>query len=231
MNKPLLFPTTVVENFYSEPDKIREYALSLEYLKGNGNWPGLRTKQLDLVNQNFFWFTARKFLSVYYDKLNSNDWQLLTFFQKIYPISADKNHFTNRGWIHKDYCALAGILYLTPNPDPDSGTSIFEINNESDMSNYTHNTQDYLESKKKLYRDSILDDDYQSKIENHRKQFTETLEIKNKYNRLVLFDGHCWHGVNTINCNNLPRLTQVFFVEKRTNIETPLERMRNVILS
>jgi len=224
VNEPLLFPTTIVENFYSDPNKIRQYALSLEYSKGNGNWPGLRTKQLDLIDKDFFWFTAEKFLSVYYDNLNSDDWQVLTFFQKIYPFSADKNHFTNRGWIHKDYCAFAGILYLTPNPDPDSGTSIFEIVDES------NNVQNYLESKKRFYRNNILDDDYESRIENHRKQFTETLEIKNKYNRLALIDGHCWHGVNTLNCNNLPRLTQTFFVEKKSNIKTPLERMRNVTL-
>jgi CRISPR/Cas system CMR-associated protein Cmr5 small subunit len=75
-----------------------------------------------------------------------------------------------------------------------------------------------------------LDDDYELKIENHRKQFTEILEIKNKYNRMASFDGSCWHGVNTVNCNNFLRLTQIFFVEKKSNIKSPLERIRNVVL-
>ena len=38
-------PTMVVDNFYEEPDQVRDYALSLEYFKGDrGSWPGVRTK-------------------------------------------------------------------------------------------------------------------------------------------------------------------------------------------
>ena len=44
-----------------------------------------------------------------------------------------------------------------------------------------------------------------------RSQFTETIKVENRYNRLFLFDGMTYHGVNTFDTDT-ERLTLVFFL-------------------
>ena len=48
-----LIPTSCVDDFYEDPDSIREYALSLDYKKEKGNYPGVRTKDLSYINKDF----------------------------------------------------------------------------------------------------------------------------------------------------------------------------------
>ena len=48
------FPITCLDNFYKDPDKIREFALSCEYKKPSGNYPGLRTEQIKFIDAEFF---------------------------------------------------------------------------------------------------------------------------------------------------------------------------------
>ena len=48
-----LIPTSCVDDFYEDPDSIREYALSLDYKKQKGNYPGVRTKDLSSINKDF----------------------------------------------------------------------------------------------------------------------------------------------------------------------------------
>ena len=58
------------------------------------------------------------------------------FFQKIKPFSKDKFDSTNKGWVHTDEDALfAGVVYLNPKPDPDSGTSIYKCSTSLPFSN------------------------------------------------------------------------------------------------
>ena len=54
----------------------------------------------------------------------------ILYFQEIHQFSDNKNDLRNKGWIHKDGDSesdyeLAGLIYLSPNIDPDSGTSLF----------------------------------------------------------------------------------------------------------
>ena len=48
------FPILCVDDFYTNPDEVREFALSLEYNGKEGNFPGMRTKELHLINEKFF---------------------------------------------------------------------------------------------------------------------------------------------------------------------------------
>ena len=38
------FPITCYDNFYENPDYIREFALSLDYSPESGTFPGVRSK-------------------------------------------------------------------------------------------------------------------------------------------------------------------------------------------
>ena len=61
--------------------------------------------------------------------------------------------------------------------------------------------------------------------------FEETVTIKNKFNRLMLFESNSWHGANDYsdkeNLQNGDRLTFTFFVEQFTAKKSPVYRMRN----
>ena len=75
-------------------------------------------------------------------------------FQEIPRFSENKNDIKNRGWIHQDYpCQflLAGLIYLTPNIDPDSGTSLYDL--KPKFNNKEHESS----SKFALFKDGNID--------------------------------------------------------------------------
>ena len=62
------FPTICIDNFYSDPDIIRDFALKQEFHKSlTGGWPGTRTYPIHQLDQDFFKYFTSKFLAVFYD--------------------------------------------------------------------------------------------------------------------------------------------------------------------
>ena len=51
MSKKINCPYLVIDNFYSDPNKIREFVLKQEF-KIRGNYPGQRTLSFDSENIN-----------------------------------------------------------------------------------------------------------------------------------------------------------------------------------
>jgi hypothetical protein len=213
------YPVMITDGFYSNPDKVREWALSLEYSDSDKTYPGRRTAPLSEIDRDFFHCSVTKFLSLYYDLTNIYEYEVYSAFQLIDPFSPDKSSPSNLGWIHQDSgdVSLAGILYL--NQTPSSGTNIYEPKEGIDPF-------DDQEQRHKLYGENIIDDDYISAIKRHRDSFNETITVSNKYNRLLSFGSELWHGVDNFH-NDEPRLTQVFFVKKfNYTVPTPIERIR-----
>ena len=110
---------SVFDNFYSDPDKVREYALGLEY-NVVGNYPGKRSSEQLGDNHNL---GVKKFFRDYFERdiLNwSNGYN--GSFQYVL-----ENEIT---WIHKDkneYNTHAALIFLHPNPpEGDYGTTLFE---------------------------------------------------------------------------------------------------------
>ena len=60
-----IIPVTVLDNFLPDPDKIREWALKLNYSTDpQGNWPGLRSDELSSINRPFYdWFCKEESLA------------------------------------------------------------------------------------------------------------------------------------------------------------------------
>ena len=129
------------------------------------------------------------------------------FFQKITPtFDKDKWEVTNRGWIHRDSKHLfGGVIYLNPNPDPDAGTSIYKSN-----TGLSRMTGEETDVKVNWFSGALTDKEYYTKVYNQfHQQFTETVTVKNVYNRLILFDCTTYHGVPTHGTQE--RLTLPFF--------------------
>lgn len=214
------FPAICVDNFYSDPDRIREWALSLDYRPApNGNWPGKRSEKLHLVDPKFFQDFCSKIFSLYFDMENTNiDWVVHTQFQLIEPYDQDPNSKKNTGWIHYDDDTIfGGLIYLNPDIDTNCGTSVFRQDRES-ISN-----ADFKEAKQTFYMSKRYVN-YENVLSEHNNNFTETIVFKNLYNRFISFDGETAHKANSF-FTEIPRLTQVFFVAKcDTNSTWPIAR-------
>lgn len=229
------FPATCIDNFYSDPDAIRNFALAQEYTSDpTGRWPGKRSKPLHILNRELFDTFCDRFFSVFFDLSETNlNWVLSSEFHIIENLDDDKNSIKNKGWIHYDdsNAVLAGIIYLNKNPDPDSGTSIFRCIDESVLQNY-HNNGPWVETKKKFYLQNI-DENYTKSLQDNNDAFVETARFQNVYNRLVAYDCDVPHRFNSCYSpdNNDPRLVQVIFVnDLRGNFKSPLERVRSIQL-
>tara|TARA_B100001094_G_C17947539_1_gene678806 strand:- start:87 stop:836 length:750 start_codon:yes stop_codon:yes gene_type:complete len=219
------FPITCYDNFYEDPDYIREFALSLDYRADSGFFPGVRSECLSTISQEFHYKSVNKILSMF-DDFDSPQvsWLAYSAFQKIWPFHKDKNHTLNKGWIHSDYGAvLAAVVYLDPEPDIDTGTSFFKpiesdnfLLNSCQDPNYT--PEEITDIRKNVFKsmDSCKIDSikhYKRIIEYNNSHFYKTMEVKNCYNRLITYDANIFHTASNFYSNDF-RLTQVFFIEK-----------------
>lgn len=218
------FPAICVDDFYSDPDRVREWALSLEYKPPPaGQWPGKRSEKLHIVDPIFFELFCKKVFSLYFDLEKTDvDWVVHTQFQLIEPFDQDPTSLKNTGWIHYDHSSFfGGIIYLTPDIDANCGTSIFVQDRES-LGSTAKST------KEKFYSRGDATE-YEKILHEHNSCFTETIEYKNVYNRMISFDGETAHKANSF-YSSVPRLTQVFFVDKcDTSSKWPIARHKEYL--
>ena len=196
--KNVLFPTTVIDGFLDNPDILREYALAQNFsIDPTGQWPGKRSASLFDLSKDLFIEYHNKIFSIFYKKNSNYDYQGESFFQLV-----DKSY--NKGWVHRDNATLTAILYLTPGAS--SGTSIYEKNNVI-FNEYTYmdkKTESYLSTNR-----NIID------IDSYNQNFTETINVRGLYNRLIIFDGNAHHGAHNFFGEDKidSRLTLVSFIE------------------
>ena len=124
-----LYPVAIIENFYLNPDAIREFALAqtytfcherenLEYV-----YPGSRTKDLFDLDINLHEKICKKLISVFHNTEHDiMRWALSTNFQSV-------TQAYKQGVIHTDHnTVFAGVLYLSPDAPLNSGISLFKHN-------------------------------------------------------------------------------------------------------
>ncbi len=217
----MTYPITIVDDFFEDPDAIVEMANALKYYPPDrGNWPGLRTKQLHVVEERFFNYFGEKVHLLFHDS-KPEYWNMQTHFQKIEPFSEDQYDPLNRGWVHQDIDThFGGIVYLNKDPSPDSGTSIYKT-----TSGYGFQYPDEITMKEKLYRGEEIDpDEYRKVWKKVHAQYIPTVRVENVYNRFVLFNNKTHHGVYTFGTQE--RLTLNFFGMHMSGKIPPLQRSR-----
>ena len=215
-NNPILFPSVCIDNFYKDPMAVRNLALSCTFDGPDnaiGNYPGVRSHMIYEIDPQFFDNFCKRILSTFLDLniCNHCQWNIESYFQLIHP---DSDLDLNKAWVHNDDQAiLGGVIYLDPEADPETGTSIGEIDfSKIDQKKFS----DDQEIRKKFYKGEItLPEDiseYKRRINHNNECYTITAEFKNKFNRVVCFDGNQAHKAS-LGTNTTPRLTQVFFVK------------------
>jgi len=176
-------PISIVDDFLDNPDDIRKWALSLPYSRGD-KYPGQRTDHLANVHLPFYNFINDKVNNLFYSsnffgrdvKVNSN-----LYFQRI-------DNFEGDGWVHQDWGVYTYIIYLTPDTDINCGTSFYKLKSP--------NFYSYLDSND--YKVDNLRNEHHAtgKISDHNKKlkkefrdsrFEKTLDVNDRYNRLVVF--------------------------------------------
>jgi len=211
------FPITIVDNFLDDPYETVELANSVNYeIDTEGRWPGKRSVHVGEFAPVFFNRVIKKFISLYYGSENKYSFYASMYFQKI-PSNL------NEGWVHADVQSYVnGIIYLNPKPSINAGTSII-MPNTVNWDNAIN-----IDVKKECYKNSK--DDEIAREENNC-QFHESIIIKNRFNRLLAFDGHINHKANfEKDTKNKERLTLVFFITQFVS-ENPLPLHRSRISS
>jgi len=222
---PENFFPVVVDDFFNDPEMIVDYGKSLQKEQRKGQ-PGKRSESLWKINNLLANAIMLKIMSCYYDLEYTNvSWEHSEIcFHEVPRFSENKNDVRNKGWIHQDdefgdMFQLAGLIYLTPDIDPDSGTSLYNV-----KSNIYHK----IYSKDVLYKNGSFDkEEYIKSQIKQEENFEEKLRVQNIFNRLVMYDTSEWHRANSYynGDGKDDRLTLGFFTG---NIKpTPLKRIKN----
>jgi hypothetical protein len=232
MDRNRLYPITVVDNFFKDPDKVREFALkqifktNKERTDGGENilYPGSRTDPLHIIDIDFYFEFTSKLSSIFHTGHEQRvNWEVYACFQLV-----PKNW--NDGWIHVDGLnPCAGVIYLTPNAPLNSGTSIYKTNSLFDAERY----EELQITKNSFYQKNIKSIRYDEERIECNSMFDETIKVNNLYNRCVMFNGNEYHGADTFfgSDSEDSRLTLVYFLSK---VETdrpeniPLYRMDKI---
>jgi hypothetical protein len=197
--------THVIDDFFNDIQPIIDLGNSLEY-HNNEAWPGLRTDNLLQINNTLAVEFAKFFAKNIADKVfyGLSKFEIDVRFHKNDLYNVDE---ANCGWIHNDDIDFAGLVYLNDEePNMSTGTSIFDKTLSKDFE-----AEDY-KSRKELNLKKNVTDQYLKDLKNNRSQFSETINVGNKFNRLVAYDATQWHRPNSYKVKTLPRYSLLFFI-------------------
>ena len=173
----------VVDDYYNNPDEVRQFALSQEF-SVFGNYPGKRTKSfLNESNKETIQNIIQPHGGNITDWFYSDD----TSYTGCYQITTSND----RSWIHSDNDnRWAAVCYLTPNAPISGGTGLYKYKETGERGRYDniYPGQDYTKWE-------LID------------------AVGNIYNRLVIYPGCLFHASLNYFGNSLEtgRLFQVFF--------------------
>ena len=185
----------IVDDFYNNVDEVRKFALSQPF-NVKGNYPGVRTGCLinDSTRENI-----QKIVEPHggkiVDWLESDEYtgsfQMATSRERTWVHSDN----VNNSYVHDSPNYWGGVLYLNPDAPLEGGTSFYR--SKVNKSIYNHNY------------DHLASDVYSQDMT----KWDIATEVKNIYNRLILFRGDQWHSSSTYfgHDDETGRLTQVFF--------------------
>lgn len=222
------FPVTIVDNFLDNPQYFRNYGLSLNFTTSpDYNWPGKRSKTLDQLDESLYRYINYKVLALLFDNFLNLGFKCLLQYQII-------ENNPHPGWIHEDFNIYTFIIYLTPETNVNCGTSLYK-KNPTNLGYIRQSEEAKLEQELRLkhHKTNILTQEEEltkAKIEN--KFFTKTLDIKDVYNRLIIFPGNIPHSANYLSSDsNSSRLTLIGFVYDISTQQSPIYRSNNFELS
>jgi hypothetical protein len=220
-----LYPVAIIENFYENPNEIREFALKQEYTfcheRENVDYvyPGSRTKDIFDLDPTLQAKILEKLISVFHNTEHDvMRWGISTNFQSV-------TEEYKEGVIHTDHNTIfAGVLYLSPNAPLESGTSLYRKASSFDEKKY----KDALALNDREFREGKV-----VMQTTHHDMFEEIVRVNNVYNTLILYEGRHYHSANDFFGSKVEdsRLTQVFFItsiDAKKQSVFPLSRVKSI---
>ncbi len=182
----------VVDNFYDDPDTVRDYAMSGDFVpRGEHGAVGHRT-----LEHKHFKGVKKEFESLLGSKMKEGtevggwDYQTNGVFQHCMA----EDPFV----IHADTQQWAAMIYLTPDAPPQCGTSLYrhketKVNSVREMEGWT------------IFKENFYDETPFEKVDT----------IGNVYNRLMIFDARLIHAASQYfgDAIDNDRLFQIFFFD------------------
>ena len=106
----------VIDNFYKNPLKVREFALEQEF-EVTGNYPGIRTK-------SFASSELKQLINRYIEPFSG---KITEFPMEPTSYNGSFQYTTKemKSWFHRDLTDFSVVVYLTPDAPINSGTSIY----------------------------------------------------------------------------------------------------------
>ena len=175
----------IVDNFYENPDAIRQHALGMEFKEDIRYYKGLRTTthfHPDGIKDAFEFIMGKK--------INDFDGGINGCFQITTANDPQVYHYDLQSW--------AAMIYLTPNAPIESGTRL----HRSKINGTRHSSE------------SDIDDAFAGGFLDSTK-FDVTDSAANIYNRLVIMDAKCIHSAGQYfgQSREDGRLTHLFFFD------------------
>ena len=118
---------------------------------------------------------------------------------------------------------MAGLIYLTPDIERDTGTSLFNMKKDKTLDDYNKT----IGARVPLFKgDPVSDEEIKEKWERHRSCFIEKIRFENVYNRLIMYDVKEFHAANNYYTSKDNRLTLGFFIGGIRADKWPLQRIK-----
>lgn len=172
----------VVDNFYQDPDSVRDYALSVEYQEDKvRNWPG-RDSEHEHGKEELTEVCS----DIVGMELTTKSCNKCSYFRrtKIGQHGTQDVHFDpNPGLV------WAGVIYLTPTLHPTGGTKFWK---------HKRTGWEFAPGRAEAEQHGIQSHgdmvDFFNIEGKDRSKWIETDNIAFKYNRLVMFNPFMWHS-------------------------------------
>lgn len=188
------YSSIIIDNFYSNPDEVREFALAQDY-SVTGNFPGARTEP-------FLNDSVKEYIEKHIVPLHGK----ITWLNTEYTGAFQYTTARNRSWIHADENnKWAGVLYLTPNAPLTGGTGLFR-HKATGLSEIPRNLDGSINQE-------LIDKIYDDSQDMTKWEMTDF--VGNVYNRLVIYKGDFFHSSLDYFGKDLydGRLFQTFFFD------------------
>ena len=172
-----------VDNFYTDPNAVREMALGLDY-HPSGYHKGKRTEFKYIIEG-----TREKIEQLLGKKIyNWSSQPYNGVFQYCTPADPIVYHYDNQKY--------AGVVFLTPNAPPESGTSFYRHRKVTwlmkDPTEYSiWENQIQLDK----FRDAIIGNEHDDFLD--KTKWEEVDRIGNKFNRFAMWDAKLIHSATT----------------------------------
>lgn len=180
----------IKDNFYDDPDKIRNQALSKSYQQPPGHTPRLAVTAV--CNED----ESQAMIDLLKPYLPSDNENNIVGVQVLFRYTLANTR--KKVFCHVDGCSYAGIVYLSKPEDCAGGTTIYRHKTTGD--------EIYHKANRNLY--NFADES----------QWEILTEIDMSYNRLVMYPGQLFHAISPVffgdNIENA-RLTQNVFVNRK----------------